>query len=349
MTVDAHVVSSGRQILSGDKWSAVEWEPDATEGRIIQVTIPLPFSLRWVNAYMLQDGAAWTVIDPGLNTELAQGVWDQVLAGLQLDYSCITRIVLTHYHPDHLGLAGWMQQRSGASVYLSEVGKQHMEMLWGEGQRMTNAMAALYREHGVPELLLDQLKEHMESFVPLVHPLPAVTLMRDGDILLMGNRVWKAIETSGHAPGHISFYCEAHQLLMAGDHLLPQITPNVSLMPSSDPDPLYHFIKGLDKLAELNVGLAFPGHRHPLQHAASRIEGIKQHHEERLAAWLQWLVEEQATAYAICSRAFGTVGKLTVHQFRFAMGETLAHLRELERRGVALRREVHGVVSWAAK
>lgn len=341
--------SSSKQLLAGDNWSVVEWEADSDEGRILQVLVPLPFSLRWVNAYMLQDGEDWTVIDPGLNTEAARQVWNEVTAGLNLTYRNIKKVILTHYHPDHLGVAGWMQKQSGAAVYLSEVGKQHMEMLWGEEQQMTDAMAELFRAHGATELHTEQLKSHMDSFMPLVYPLPEITLLHELDVMHMGNRSWVALETAGHASGHMSFYCEADHLLIAGDHVLPQITPNVSLMPNSDPEPLLHYMEGLDALAQLEVRLAFPGHRHPFRHTASRVEGIKQHHEERLAAWQQWLAEAPATAYEICSRAFGTVGKLTVHQFRFAMGETLAHLRELERRGVVARRAEQGVMIWFTK
>lgn len=337
---------SCRKLLEGEHWSVVEWMVDSHGDRILQIVVPLPYSLRWVNAYMLQDGADWTIIDPGLNTDVARQVWHDVLAGLHLSYRDMKRIILTHYHPDHLGLAGWMQEQSGAVVYLSEVGKQHMEMLWGKEQQMTAAMASWFRKQGVPAPYTEQLKEHMDSFMPLVHPLPKITLLHRSAVVRMGNRSWAVLETAGHAPGHMSFYCEADQLLMAGDHVLPQITPNVSLMPNSDPEPLLHYMEGLDALAQLDVRMAFPGHRHPFRHVASRVEMIKQHHEARLAEWQQWLEEEPATAYTVCSRAFGTVGKLTVHQFRFAMGETLAHLRELERRGMAASREEQGVMIW---
>ena len=130
------------------------------------------------------------------------------------------------------------------------------------------------------------------------------------------------------------------------DHLLPQISPNVSLLPGSDSDPLLHFLAGLDLLAKYPTALYLPGHRHPFSYGAKRIEDLKLHHEERLAEWLSWIQAKPCSAYEICTRAFGTIEKLTIHQFRFALGETLAHLRELERRGKLTPVETHNQVMW---
>ncbi|UHA74402.1 MBL fold metallo-hydrolase [Paenibacillus sp. 481] len=326
---------------------------DSENGAIVQVRIPLPFSLRWVNAYLLQGEEGWTIVDPGLRTPQAEVAWEAVLGHFGIEAANAYHIVLTHYHPDHLGMAGLLQQQLDVPVLLSETGWRHAQMLWGEEQSMTERMVSFMRLHGVPAAEQEQLREHMDSFIPLVSPLPDVTYFTDGQVLTFGGRTWRAIETAGHAPGHMSLFDEQHGTLLAGDHVLPQISPNVSLLPNSDPAPLHSFLQGLHQLLALDIRLALPGHRHPFTHVRARIEELVRHHEERLDE-LEQLLATPRTGYELCAQLFGTVGKLSVHQFRFAMGEAIAHVAELERRGRAVRIEEVGAehetpsLSWRA-
>lgn len=301
---------------------------------IIQVKVPLPFSLRWVNAYLLNGEDGWTIVDPGLRTEQAARTWVEVFAQLHINSGDVAQIVLTHYHPDHLGIAGELQLQFDVPVWLSETGWRHAQMLWDSSQAMAAAMQLLFEEHGAPDEVVQAIGVHMDSFIPLVSPLPQVSFIRDSQQVAFGGRNWNTIETHGHAPGHMSFYDEASRVLIAGDHVLPQISPNVSFMPGSDPEPLHSYMTGLERLLQLKVDLALPGHRHPFSHYSSRIEELLRHHEERLAGIAASLTEPR-TAYELCCTWFGSLERLTVHQFRFALGETLAHLIELERRGLA--------------
>ncbi|GAC44412.1 MBL fold metallo-hydrolase [Paenibacillus popilliae] len=301
---------------------------------VLQARIPVPFSLRWVNSYILTGPEGYTIVDPGLGTREAEACWAALLSKLD---GPVARIVLTHYHPDHLGMAGRLQRQMDIPVSISETGWEHALRMWRPGQRMSEAMMALFAQHGVPASIVAATGPHMDSFLPLVAPLPEVEFLRDGEQAAFGGRIWDVLETDGHAPGHLSFYHAASGLMLAGDHVLPQISPNVSYLPGSDPEPLQSYLRGLARLRSFQVDLALPGHRHPFRHYAARINELLSHHEERLAAIAALLAKEARSAYDVCTGYFGNPDRLTIHQFRFAMGEALAHLLELERRGQARR------------
>jgi len=302
-------------------------------GDIVQVKVPLPFPLRWVNSYLIPGRIGWTLIDPGLRTEAAEAVWDAALAELGIVCSQIERIVLTHHHPDHYGLTGWFQQRSGAPVLLSRTGLEQARRLWGAGQPMTAQLLALFREHGLPPELCEPMREHMDGFVPSVSPQPNVTVLEAGDPVLLGDEAYVPILTPGHAAGHLCFYRAETGVLFCGDHVLPQISPNVSYLPGGiDENPLASYLRSLREIGALEVRIAFPGHREPFPHVAQRARELIGHHEERLEG-MRRLLDQPKTAYEVCRLTFGD--RLSLHQLRFALSETIAHLIWLRDAGQA--------------
>jgi glyoxylase-like metal-dependent hydrolase (beta-lactamase superfamily II) len=301
---------------------------------ILQVKVPLPFPLRWVNSYLIRGAGGFTLIDPGLHTQEAEQLWEAVLRERGIRFSAIERIVLTHHHPDHYGMAGWFQQRAGVPVLLSEKGYEQAQLLWGTSQPMTEPLVRLFREHGMDENTCLQMVEHMNGFVPQVSPQPSVTFLREGEKIRLGEREYTAIHTPGHALGHMCFYDEHEQILFCGDHVLPQISPNVSYMPDVEQNPLGSYIESLKEAAALPVRKAYPGHREPFAAYNERAAELIRHHEERLDEMLEHLRTPQ-TAYAVCRAVFGD--RLTIHQLRFALAETIAHLVYLEAEGRAVR------------
>lgn len=157
----------------------------------------------------------------------------------------------------------------------------------------------------------------------------------------MGGREWQLIITGGHAPGHVSLYHADSGLMICGDAVLPQISPNVSLLPGSDPQPLQTFIQGLRELGSYPVSMAFPGHREPFAGFAHRVSSLLAHHEERLDTAAALLTSGPLSGFAVCEFLFRS-RVTTVHQMRFAMSETLAHLAELVRRGRAVMLKADG-------
>ncbi|OPA80288.1 MBL fold metallo-hydrolase [Paenibacillus selenitireducens] len=299
---------------------------------ISQVKIPLPNALKWVNSYLVEGSNGYTVIDPGQHTEDAVEAWQAAFAELNMKISDVEKVVLTHHHPDHYGLAGWFQEACDAPVYMSEIAHQHAQMMWGQGQRATDVIYRLFEQHGMDSDMLAEIRTHLESFVPFVSPQPEVRYI-EGDTIQLGDRTWETILTNGHASGHLCFYAGATKEMIIGDQVLPQISPNISYVPGSDPQPLESFLTSLRHLSSYDVAIAYPGHRNPFQHVQGRIADLLVHHEERLLKFRELLTEPK-TAYQCCVALFNS-NKLTVHQLRFAMSETLAHLIELERRGHA--------------
>lgn len=342
----SHLPYRREDVVVEESWRLTTWIHEELGHCIYQIQVPVPNSLRWVNAYaILSQGRGFTIIDPGMRTNEAEQVWQQVYTHLQIQEHGMEQIILTHYHPDHLGLAGWMQEQYTCPVYISPIGWNMAQRMWSEERSMSTEMCELFGMHGMPTESLEQIYVHMESFVAQVAPLPEVTLLHHGEQVSFLDRKWQVLETHGHAPGQLSFWNEELRSLFVGDHVLPRITPNVSFMLHSDPEPLQSFLHGLKQLYELPVTFAFPGHRYPFAHFHARIDYLLDHHEERLTEFNQKLTTP-ITAYELCTLTFGTPPSLSIHQFRFAMGETLAHMVELKRRGWAKTIERDDITYW---
>jgi glyoxylase-like metal-dependent hydrolase (beta-lactamase superfamily II) len=315
-----------------------------TDG-IIRIKAPLPFPLRWINGYLIPGKDGYTLIDPGLRTEAAEHCWDEALQSLGLQWHEIGKIVLTHYHPDHYGLAGLFQERTGAPVFMSEQGHALAMKLWGEQRTMTRDLCALFRMHGMDGETVHQIEAHMEEFVEYVTPHPQVDYICPGDDVMLGDIPYRAILTPGHAAGHLCFYHEQNRILFCGDHVIPQISPNVSLLPGSDPNPLQSFLDSLQEMLRLDVAVAYPGHRDPFDYFERRVQELIDHHHERLNL-MEAMLETPATAFEVCQSVFGQ--RLSIHQLRFAMSETLAHLVFLREEGRIVERS-DGEVSLFSK
>ncbi|NWG21247.1 MAG: MBL fold metallo-hydrolase [Chloroflexi bacterium] len=312
---------------------------------IYQVQLPLPFPLRIVNVYLVRDGDGWAVIDTGLNYSPAQEAWQTAFAALDIEPRAMTRIMLTHAHPDHYGMAGWLQAQSGAPVYLSPGEDAFARTQWAAGSRTYEPIATFFGMHGLPAAMITTVAADIAALRLMTHPAPVTTThLTPGMPLTIGDRVFVSIATPGHSDDHLVFYCAAERLLLCGDAVLLKITPNVGLWGQERGDPLAHFLASLDRLSALDVSLALPGHGPPITRFHERIDELRMHHMERLDT-MEQAVGSGATAFDVCTVVF-PLPELTSHQVRFAMAETLAHLEHLVHQHRIERIDRAGVVQY---
>lgn len=291
---------------------------------IYQLCLPLPFPLRIVNCYLLKDRQGWTVVDAGLNYPPGRETWERDLAELGIAWRDISRIVLTHAHPDHYGMAGWLAERSGAPVYLTAIERDFAQQVWQNGAQNDYRMGELFRAHGMPASLTDSISQDMAALRPLTGPHPPLHLLPANGTLQIGTRTFEILLTPGHSEGHAVLYCRAEHLLLCGDAVLIKITPNVGRWPTSSANPLAAFLQSLSRLQTLDVALALPGHGPLITRFTARVAELQAHHAERLHL-AQAAADAGATGWEICTSIF-VVDQLSSHQLRFAMAETLAHL-----------------------
>ncbi len=318
------------------------------------VRMPLPFSLKWVNSYVLpEEEGGYTIIDPGLNTEESRTLWEEITEHYLGGWSNVKRVVITHQHPDHYGLAGFVQRRSNAAVYMSKRAYAYVRRLWGEGAEkdFDQSLCQLFRENGMPELYITDVQEHLLQFQQRVLPHPAIiNFIEPGETLRMAGLDWHCIDAPGHAFGQLCLYNESTSIMFCGDQVLDRITPNISVVPGEEANPLDYFLNSLEALKQYNVRIAYPGHRSPITQFAQRINQLQGHHERRLEQMEQLLQEQARTGFECCEQSFGTHLRGNAHHMRFAMAETLAHLAYLElTKGTVERRLQNGVTVYDAK
>ncbi len=299
---------------------------------IIQVQIPLPYRLNIVNCYLLRGERGWTLLDTGLNTASARALWNAAMQALSITANDIEKIVLTHMHPDHFGLAGWWQREAETPtpVYLPKQESRQAQVFY------RRANAALYQQWmldcGMDQETVDRVESALGHTRDLTQPHPTQqAYLREGTIVRLGARDCLSILAPGHSDGQLIFYHKAEKLMFCGDHVLMKITPNIGSWPHTQPDPLGRFLRSLNALKSLDVRLALPGHRALITDWRARIEELIAHHQLRLAHTLEALEDGARTVIEIAARLF-TLERLTPHEWRFAMAETLAHLNYLRER-----------------
>ncbi|MBA1148329.1 MBL fold metallo-hydrolase [Ectothiorhodospiraceae bacterium WFHF3C12] len=320
-------------------------EPPA-EGATLEVApgihwlrLPLPFALDHINVWLLEDGDGWTLVDTGLGTDQTREHW-QAVAGLVLDGQPVRRIVVTHYHPDHIGQAAWLAETHDAVVHLTDGEMAHARRVHGMADEEAGArLAELFAHHGLDTDRANALRQRGNTYRRLVPRIPDrhVTL-GDGDTLAIGDRHWRVVVGRGHSPEHACLYSESgdQPVLIAGDQVLPKISSNVSVRPEAEhEDPLGEFLASLERLGALRSGTrVLPSHGGVFEGLPERCAALMHHHEAHLERLLG-VLSQPGTAADMLPVLFRK--GLDNHQIMFAMGESVAHLRHLEVRGLVER------------
>ncbi|MCY4045528.1 MAG: MBL fold metallo-hydrolase [Cellvibrionales bacterium] len=307
--------------------------PVPSEGELVEVSqgifwlrMPLPMSLDHINLYLIDEGDSFAVIDTGMNYPDSQKLWQHIF-----DKYCqskpIKKVIVTHMHPDHVGLAGWLCEKFDADLYMTQTEFFATQAgLADDIPPETNIQ--FYTQIGMPQEFLDFVAQSPYRMSNIVAQIPhQFKRLKGGDTLVLGGNEWQVITGSGHTFEHASLYCKERKLYFSGDQLLPEITSNVSVyVMEPDANPLALWYQSLDALDSLDADtLVFPSHNQPFKGVHARAKAIKMHHDQLLEKVLNCLTEPK-TVYELCQMLFPRVDFL---EMPLAVGEILAHLHYL--------------------
>lgn len=302
---------------------------------ILWTRIPLPFRLNHVNVFFVDDGDGWAVIDTGLGNDATRAVWEKLVAG-PLRGRRLTRLIVTHYHPDHIGLAGWLAERFGVPLWTSEtsyLGCTNISL--SPGALEADTYRDFYLRHGLDAETTRLVNTRGHEYLKMVTGLPP-TFRRlvAGDTLKIGGRSFSVLTGDGHAPEQVLLYCAAEKLFLAADQVLAKISPNISVWavePEGDPLGLYlRSLKSL-KAALAHDALVLPGHQLPFYGLHTRIDELIDHHAKRCAAIAEACRTTPHSAADLVPVVFHHA--LTPHEMGFAFSEVLAHVNYMVERG----------------
>lgn len=305
----------------------------------------LPFALDHINLWLLRDRdesgrEGWTVVDCGIANDATRAAWEKIFAD-ELGGLPVLRVIVTHMHPDHIGLAHWLTQRWGCRLWISATDWNAARM----ASQSTNGVggesaAAFMASQGLRDpAAVEKVKARGTYYAAMVPHVPEqFRRLMDGDVLRIGDDDWHCIVGHGHAPEHISLHAPARGVLISGDMLLPRISTNVSVIeiePEANPLPLY--LRSIAQLRSLPPDtLVLPSHGKPFRGLHRRIEQLEQHHDARLADVMNACAREAQTAASLLPVLFTRA--LDLHQTTFALGEAIAHLHALWFAGRLVRR-----------
>jgi glyoxylase-like metal-dependent hydrolase (beta-lactamase superfamily II) len=290
-----------------------------------------------INTYLIRGEKGHLLVDSGWNTDESLSILRDRLAVKGITLGDISQIVVTHIHPDHYGMAGRIKQLSGATLAFHYLEQESIESRYIHPEKFLNQTDQLLMANGVPRDEIASLRDATKDTVKYVVPVfPDITL-HDGDTVSTGEFTFRVIHTPGHANGHLCLYEPNKKILLSGDHILPKITPNISLHPQSIDNPLGKYINSLKKIRSLDVELTLPGHNGPFTKLVSRIDFIIKHHARRNQEILTALQQETKTAYELTQQITWKARAKwhTLHDFhrRMAICETLAHLEMMVTEG----------------
>ena len=280
---------------------------------LYQLRVPIPNNpLGWVLPYLIEGKDGWTLVDSGWNVPEAFDALEQQLNDAGVGFKNLKTLLVTHIHPDHYGLAGQVKERSGATVVIHQRERDLIRSRYRNPEQLLATMGDWLEMHGVPKENRDDLKTSAMPVRAFVDPVDPDEVVWGGERLPIGRFEFEVWWTPGHSPGHICFLERGKKFILTGDHVLPTITPNISLHPQQQGNPLGDYIASLKRLEELDVEQVLPAHEYTFTDLRKRLREIEQHHEERLGEMIDG--DWSQPAHGVRSRAEGEVGDGLVRQ-----------------------------------
>ncbi len=304
------------------------------------ITFPMPFRLKHVHVFALAGGDGITLFDTGLDTPETASILDESLKAIGRTVRDISRIYITHHHLDHCGMAGRIKAMSGAEIHLSETGREALAARKDEAE-LIRRIRDFCLLHGLPERTTDFVIRLFLTFKTAGSPFQGDRCFRTDSRQTAGGREFEAIATPGHTRDHISYYFPEEALLLSGDHVLPEITPNLS------PDlfspgfrPLRSFLDSLSRIRALPAVRVYPAHGDPFPNLTERIVEIESHHEIRKGLAYESVQRGPRTTFEVSRDLFGD--DLPEFDRFLALNETYVHLVELVHEGVIEEERISG-------
>jgi len=329
----------------GVKATPAPGEPIKVADGVYWVRFPMPISLDHINLWLLEDDEGWTLVDTCLDLGNSREIWERIFTEF-MGEKPIVRVICTHLHPDHVGLAGWLTEHFGCELWMSrEEFLMCKAMTADTGREAPDVAIRHYRAAGYNEEQLKRYREKFGNFGRAISPLPdSFRRLLDGETIRINDRYWQVIIGRGHSPEHVCLYCPALKLLISGDQVLPKITPNVSVFPTEPAgDPLKEWLSDNAKIRDTipDDVLVLPAHEAPFCGLHVRLTQVIESHERDLDKLFDHLKEPR--------RAIDCFPALFKREISgdligLATGETLAHLNcLLGRRRIKRRRDENGV------
>jgi glyoxylase-like metal-dependent hydrolase (beta-lactamase superfamily II) len=311
------------------------------------IRMRLPMQLNHINLWLLEDGDSWTIVDTGIRDEATADAWKQLFAG-PMGGRPIRRVIVTHLHPDHIGLAGWLVRRFGVELWMTRTDYLMCRNLVADtSEEAPEEGIRFYRAAGFADDMLEAYKTRFGGFGRGVYRLPnSYRRIQEGERIAIGERVWEIVVGRGHAPEHACLWCREDNLLISGDQILPRISSNVSVFPTEpDANPLLEWLESCAKLKALLPPdvLVLPAHNEPFRGAGLRLQELIDGHENGMEKLLA-LCAEPKRAIDCFPALFRS--RITSGVMMMATGEALAHLNCLRARGEIVRSADADGVDW---
>ncbi len=300
--------------------------------------MPLPFVLDHINLWVLDDGEQVALVDCGIADERTRSLWQAVLDG-PLRGRTVSRLIVTHFHPDHIGNAAWLCERLGVMMHVAQAEYLSAHATCAQAAGYTDeALRAFYGHHGLDGSGSNAVLESPgASYRRMVPAVPTrYCRIAEGDDIVLGSSTWRAIRGDGHSPEHMMLHRSSDRVLISGDMVLPRISTNVSVHSTQpESDPLGDFLRSLERYRSIDADtLVLPSHGLPFHGLHDRIGALFAHHADRLDD-LAEACRSPRSAAELMTTLFRR--PLDAHQLGFAMGETVAHMNHLLRAGRVVR------------
>lgn len=326
-------------------WGPAPGEPFEVAEGVYWARFAMPMSLDHINLWLLQDDDGWTIVDTCLSMDSARETWEGLFAG-HMGGRPIKRVICTHMHPDHVGLAGWLTERFDCQLWMArEEFLMCRAMAADTGREAPEVALRFYRAAGYGEEELAAYRKRFGNFGRAIHPLPdSYRRLVDRETITIGGRYWQVVVGSGHSPEHVALYCPALKLLISGDQVLPRITPNVSVFPTEpEGNPLDEWLRSSARIRQMLPGdlLVLPAHEAPFYGLHVRMSQLIESHKDELDKLFDYLVEPRRAVDCFPALFKREIGPESIS---LATGETLAHLNcLLARRRITCSADENGV------